>query len=990
MKLQFQSDLSYQLQAIDSVVNIFQGQPIRKSNFTVSYGEDAGLIQTALGIGNRLDLTQEEVLKNVQEVQIKNALPRSETLKGMNFTIEMETGTGKTYVYLRSIYELHQKYGFTKFVVVVPSVAIREGVYKSLQITEQHLKSLYDNQTLEYFIYDSDKLDRVRNFATATTIQVMIINIDAFRKSFEDPEKEDKANVIHRPNDRLNGYKPIEFIQQTNPIVIIDEPQSVDTTDKSKEAIASLNPLCTLRYSATHIDKYNMIYRLDAVDAYNERLVKKIEVMSIRSEESFNQPYIKLVEVKERKAKIELDVETKGNVKRTTKTVKYGDDLFDISGERELYRNYIIEQIDWTPGNESIEVGGYLLKIGDAIGDIDDDTIKRYQIRQTIEEHLDKELRLNPRGIKVLSLFFIDKVANYRDYDKDGNPIKGKYALMFEEEYKKLIKKPKYHTLFKEIDYDIDVEKIHNGYFAQDKKGKLKDTKGNTQADTDIYSLIMKDKEKLLSFNEPLRFIFSHSALREGWDNPNVFQICTLKDSGGTYVSRRQEIGRGLRLAVNQNGEREADYSVNTLTVMANESYEDFVTNLQKEIEEETGITFGKIEKHTFAHLVYSHKETDEAVQLGYDLSKKLYEHFKEKDYINEKDKATTLLKEAIENYTVDIPEEFQPWNKAIMIELKRITERLPIKDGSKKKKVKLNKAVIDSKEFIELWDKIKYKTVYSIQFDSEELIKKAVNSIQGMKKIEKVRVISRKDAISSMDRLTGLETVTVKEGVEDYVSIQQTLPDVITELQNRTNLTRKTIVQILINSKRLDDFQNNPQKFIDEVSKLILREMKFILQDGIKYYKMDDEFYAVELFQNQELLAYLNDNAVESTKSPYDHVIYDSDIEESFAKRFESDENVKVYVKLPNWFKIDTPVGSYNPDWAVVINKEGVEKLYFVIETKGTDIFGFLRPEEQSKIAFARKHFKAINTDVTFEGPENDVGDFLLRVSSSNYGKNG
>jgi type III restriction enzyme len=985
MKLQFQSDLSYQLQAIDSVVNVFQGQPIRQSNFTVSFGESAGMIQTALGIGNFLDLNEDEILKNVQEVQLRHGLSPSEALNGMNFTVEMETGTGKTYVYLRSIYELHQKYGFTKFVIVVPSVAIREGVYKSLQITEQHLKGLYDNQTLEYFIYDSDKLDRVRSFATATTIQVMIINIDAFRKSFEDPDKEDKANIIHRPNDRLNGYKPIEFIQQTNPIVIIDEPQSVDTTDKSKEAIASLEPLCTLRYSATHVDKYNMIYRLDAVDAYNEKLVKKIEVMSIRSETSFNQPYIKLLEVKERKAKVELDVETKGKVKTAPKTVKYGDDLFDISGERELYRNHMIEQIDWTEGNESIEVGGHLLKIGDAIGDFDDDTIKRYQIHQTIEEHLDKELRLNPRGIKVLSLFFIDKVANYRDYDKDGNPIKGKYALMFEEEYKKLIQKPKYNTLFKEIDIDIDVDKIHNGYFAQDKKGKLKDTKGNTQADTDIYSLIMKDKEKLLSFHEPLRFIFSHSALREGWDNPNVFQICTLKDSGGTYVSRRQEIGRGLRLAVNQNGERESDYNVNTLTVMANESYEDFVTNLQNEIEKESGITFGKIEKHTFANLTYLDKDTEDHIQLGYDLSKKLYEDFKSKVYINEKDKATSVLKEAIENYEVDIPEEFEPWNKAIMIELKRITERLPIKDGTKKKKVKLNKAVIDSQEFIELWEKIKYKTVYSIQFDSEELIKKAIDSIQIMKKIEKVRVISRIDAISSIDRLTGLETVTVKEGVEDYVSLQQhTLPDVITELQNRTNLTRKTIVRILTGSKRLDDFKNNPQKFIDEVSRIILREMKFILQDGIKYHKMNNEFYAVELFQNQELLAYLNDNAVGSTKSPYDHVIYDSDIEESFAKRFESDENVKVYVKLPNWFKIDTPVGSYNPDWAAVINKDGVEKLYFVIETKGTDIFGFLRPEEQSKIAFARKHFEAINTKVAFEGPESDVGDFLLRVSSS------
>ncbi|KFZ42894.1 type III restriction endonuclease subunit R [Anoxybacillus flavithermus] len=983
MKLKFHGCLTYQKQAIDSVVQIFNGQELSQSNFTVSYGPNAGMIQTALGIGNRLDLTSDEILKNVQDVQMKNGLPRSEKLDGMNFTIEMETGTGKTYVYLRTIYELNKHYGFTKFVIVVPSVAIREGVYKSLQITRDHFNELYDNKPLEYFIYDSQKLDRVRNFATATTIQVMVINIDAFRKSFEDPEKEDKANVIHRPNDRLNGYRPIQFIQETNPIVIIDEPQSVDTTPKSKEAIASLNPLCTLRYSATHVDKYNMIYRLDAVDAYNQKLVKRIEVMSVRSEPSFNVPYIKLVDVKERKATIELDVETRGKVKRTTKTVKYGDDLYDISGERDIYRGYIVEQIDWTPGNESIEINGHYLRIGDVIGDMDDDTIKRYQIRKTIEEHLDKELRLRHRGIKVLSLFFIDKVANYRDYDKDGNPIKGKYAVMFEEEYQKLIQKPKYRTLFNDIDVNIPIEKVHNGYFAQDKKGRLKDTKGNTEADTDVYNLIMKDKERLLSLDEPLRFIFSHSALREGWDNPNVFQICTLKDSAGTYVSRRQEIGRGLRLAVNQNGERVQDDSVNILTVMANESYEEFVASLQKEMEEETGVTFGKIEKHIFAKLTYIDPNTEEPMQMGYDLSAKLYEELKQHGYIDGKGKAKPELKEAIDNDTLQMSDEFQPWKQAILHEINHYLQHLPIKDATKKKRVQLNKQVFFGEEFRRLWERIKYKTVYSVQIDSDQLIQKSIKSIQNMPRIEKIRIISRKDQLA-IDRVEGVQLETVSERVEDYVTAHHTLPDIITELQNRTNLTRKTIVEILTGCKRLDDFKNNPQKFMEEVTKVIQREMKLLLKDGVKYYKIgDDAYYAVELFENEELLAYLNNNAIRSEKSLFDHIVYDSDIEASFAQRFEKDEHVKVYVKLPHWFKIDTPIGAYNPDWALVIDKDGEEKLYFVLETKGTDWEGALRPEEAAKIDFARKHFQAIHTNVEFIGPEKDVNEFMLRAMS-------
>lgn len=980
MKLKFQSDLAYQHQAISSVVGLFEGQPINPSNFTVSYSEESGLLQSELGVGNNVTLTKDEILKNVQKVQMKNGLPRTDALEGINFTVEMETGTGKTYVYLRTIYELNKQYGFSKFVVVVPSVAIREGVNKSLEITADHFKGLYDNKPIEFFVYDSQDLNRVRNFAAATAIQVMIINIDAFRKSFTDPEKEDKANVIHRPQDKLNGYRPIDFIQQTNPIVIIDEPQSVDTTDKSKEAIASLNPLCTLRYSATHVDKYNMVYRLDAVDAYEQKLVKKIEVISIRSEESFNQPYIRLVEVGERKAKVEIDIEGKnGKITRKTKQVKMGDDLYDHSGERALYRGYIIEDINWGTGSESIEVGGHLLRLGDTpLGDINEDEIKRYQIRKTIEEHLDKELRYNQYGIKVLSLFFIDKVANYRDYDKDGNPIKGKYSIMFEEEYRKLMSKPKYQTLFNITNKVFDIEEVHNGYFAQDKKGKIKDTKGNTEADKDVYSLIMKDKERLLNMSEPLKFIFSHSALREGWDNPNVFQICTLKDSGGTYVSRRQEIGRGLRLAVNQRGERISDYNLNTLTVMANESYQEFVEGLQMEIEKDTNIKFGVVEKHTFAKLVKSN-EDEEYTSFGYDLSEKLHTDLKKKQYIDAKGKVTTVLKEAIEHDSVQLSDEFAEWKPQIIHELKRLITRLPIKDGTKKQQVKLNKAVLYSEEFKMLWEKIKYKTVYSVEFDSNELIRKCVDEIKRMNQIKKSQLTASKVRVHiEREEVSGK---LINEKPEEFSGKhkQIPLPDVITELQNRTRLTRKTIVQILLQSNRLEDFKNNPQRFIDAATKIIQRQMRLVIKDGIRYEMIgNNEYYTVEKFENEELLGYLNDNAIEVTKTPFDHVIYDSKIEKAFAQQFENDPDVKVYMKLPNWFKIDTPVGTYNPDWAVLIDKDDEEKLYFVLETKGTDIEDLLRPEEQAKISFASKHFQAIHADVRFEGPESDPSKFM------------
>ena len=626
MKIQFEPNLEYQQEAVRAVTDIFDGQEICQSNFSVPSFDTKGLMksETELGIGNKLHLLDDEILENLNKIQLRNGLEQSKKLKSKDFTIEMETGTGKTYVYLKTIFELNRLYGFTKFIIVVPSIAIKEGVNKSLNITQEHFKAMYQNTPYDYFTYNSANLEQVRSFATNDYIQIMIINIDAFRRSFSDPSKETKANIIHRVNDRLSGLKPIEFIQSTNPIVIIDEPQSVDTTPKSKEAIESLNPLCTIRYSATHKQKHHMVYKLDPVDAYEKQLVKQIEVAEFKIENSNNQAYIKLISVDNKKspikAKVEIDVIKKGVVSRKKITVKQGDDLFEKSGGRDIYSGYIINDIYCGEGNEYIDFtsNSDFVELGKSIGGVDEDEIKRLQIRKTIEEHLEKELRLRNRGIKVLSLFFIDKVANYRWYDSDGNAQKGKYALMFEQEYEALIKKPKYRTLFSNVDTTSSVEEVHNGYFSID-KGKLKDTSGKTKADEDTYSLIMKDKEKLLSLETKLKFIFSHSALREGWDNPNVFQICTLNESNST-IKKRQEIGRGLRLCVNQEGKRVFGFDINTLTVMANESYEEFAKKLQKEIEDDTGVKFGLLEEHSFANIV----KADESY-LGLEKSKELW-----------------------------------------------------------------------------------------------------------------------------------------------------------------------------------------------------------------------------------------------------------------------------------------------------------------------------------------------------------------------------
>lgn len=975
MKLQFDKNLEYQQQAIASVVDLFNGQTPMQTNFTVSaYNGQVGLFDTGNGIGNRLELDEEEILKNLQEVQLRNGLPQTKTLKAGNydFDVEMETGTGKTYVYLRTILELHKNYGFSKFIIVVPSIAIKEGVYKSLQITEEHLKGLYDNTIYNYFIYDSGNLEQVRSFAVSNNIEIMIINIDAFRRSFSDPTKESKANIIHRTNDRLNGMKPIELIQETRPFVIIDEPQSVDTTPKSKEAIKSLNPLCILRYSATHVEKHNLVYKLDAVDSYNLGLVKQIEVAGFATKDYHNNAYLKLLSVNNKKtpitARIEMDVkDNKGEVKRTPVTVKRGDDLYDKSKGRDVYEGYIISEIYCEEGNEYVAFTSKpdILRIGKPIGDVDDLAIKEQQIRKTIEEHLNKELVLNKQGVKVLSLFFIDRVANYRYYDENGNPQKGIYATLFEKHYNDLIRQPKYNTLFKDIDLDTAAEEVHNGYFSADKKGVLKDTNGSTQDDEDAYSLIMKDKERLLSFDTKLRFIFSHSALREGWDNPNVFQICTLNETK-SEVKKRQEIGRGLRLCVNQDGERLQGFSINTLTVMANESYEEFAEALQKEYETDTGIRFGIVESHLFANIPV--KQEDGSVKyLGQQASEAIFKGFLDNGYIDEAGKVQDKLKVAIKDNSLVVPVEYEALKPEISALARKVCGGLNIKNNDDRKPIKLNKQVYLDPEFKNLWDRIKYKTTYSVDFDSEELIEDCCKAMQSSLSVSSAKLIYTKAGLDiSAGGIVAEESDRYAVGLDN---VQESLPDIIAYLQNETNLTRKTIVEILLRSKTLHLFKKNPQRYMEQVAQIITAKMRHMIVDGIKYTKIgDDEYYAQELFETEELSGYLYKNMIESRKSVYEYVVYDSANEENFAKSFEQNERVKMYAKLPSWFAIPTPLGSYNPDWAVLIEVDGKDKLYFVLETKGDITFDALRPKESAKIKCGKKHFEALGNEVEFE----------------------
>jgi len=865
MKLHFDSKQEFQLEAVKAITDIFEGQQLSSGDFEFSITQPGALL-TENGFGNRLDFSRlDQLEENIQRVQKNNGLKistKDEIINnGWNFSVEMETGTGKTYVYLRTIYELNKLYGFKKFVIVVPSVAIREGVMKNLEITEEHFQNLYDKVPVTSDVYDSKKVSNLRGFASANTIQVLVINIDSFAKD---------ENIINKPNDKLTGKKPVEFIQSCKPIVIVDEPQNMETEIR-KRAIENLNPLCTLRYSATHTNLYNLMYSLNPVKAYDLGLVKQIEVDSVVSENDFNSPFLQLENITRTgnaiKAKVKIDAATENGIKRKSVTASGKNlDLFLLSNRNEKYDGLKIYEIDF--GNEQIELNnGIVLKKGETQGGMNDE-VMRFMISKTVEEHLKKEKNYKDKGIKVLSLFFIDRVKNYREYDSNGNPLKGKFAQWFEEIYQKEISKSVYKGL---IPYPVD--DIHNGYFSQDNKGRVKDTGGETQLDDDTYKLIMQDKEKLLDVNVPLQFIFSHSALREGWDNPNVFQICTLNETK-SEIKKRQEIGRGLRLSVNQDGQRIFDPNINKLTVVANERYEDFAKALQIEIQEDCGVDFSG-----------------------------------------------------------------------------------RTKNKNDKKKVNYRKGFEADPKFLQIWEKIRFRTKYRVNYDTKKLITLAANAVSKMDETKKPTIRSLTHGLTMTDE--GVGGKLVRDGGVIYGDIPFEIPDMLAYIQSKTELTRTTILEILKNSKRLKELLLNPQLFMDNAVSIIKDELHQLMIDGIKYEKIGDKIYEMTLFDDSDFEIYLDNfthTVKDSSKTIYENYIpLDSGVENQFAKDCESSEQIEFYFKLPYWFEIATPIGKYRPDWAVVFKNE--KKIYFVAETKSAG--QELRGSEKLKIDCGTAHFK-------------------------------
>lgn len=862
MKLHFDAQQAYQLEAIHAVVDLFAGQPAAAGTFEWQTNVLEPELLDALGTANALALTEARLLANLGAVQKRNglavaeALATDEILGARNFSVEMETGTGKTYVYLRTIHELHRAYGWKKFVIVVPSVPIREGVTQSMESMAEHFESIYGKVPLDKWIYDSGQVSKLRQFALSNQLQVLVMNIQAFDKK--------RVAVVHQESDLMQGRRPIEFIQQSQPVVIMDEPQNMES-DNARDAIRSLNPLCTLRYSATHRNVHNLAYRLDPVRAYDLGLVKRIEVDSVTDSGDFNRPFVALESVTASRTglvgKLKIDVELASGVKRKTVSVKRNDDdLFKLSGQREIYRGYTVTEINAESGFVAFG-NGVTLRVGQSQGG-QDDMVMRVQIEETIREHFRKEVALLGRApgerIKVLSLFFIDRVAHYAESD-------GKIRRWFEESYRKLAAQGEFAALTV-----LPVESVHNGYFARDKEGMKDSNEGkSTKADDEAYQLIMRDKERLLSPDEPLRFIFSHSALREGWDNPNVFQICTLRE-GQSEIRKRQEVGRGLRLARIENGFRCDDPKINRLTLIANESFAEFARKLQTELEDECGVSF--------------------------------------KDRIvNKRDR----------------------------------------------RKVALRKERLLSDEFRQLWQRISHKTSYRVEFPTKELIGRAA------------RLLSQESEVSAPQITVSKSEVTFKaEGVAEaprafrpvsLADYRPPIPDIIGYLQRETELTRTTLVDVLLDSGKIAQALRNPQQFMEQAASAIQHAKRELMVDGIRYERIDGQTYEMQLFENDEIESYLS-RLLPVDHSIYDAIEYDSEVERKFAADLDANEDVRLFVKLPRWFVVKTPLGDYRPDWAIVRERDG--KVYLVVETKGTTDQKTLPDAERLRIKCGERHF--------------------------------
>lgn len=978
MKLKFDSTLEYQHDAISAVVDLFEGMPARQSAFEISTTSQGQMhLFNELGVGNPLVLDDDQLLKNLHAVQERNDIPKSrflieagDTYGFPNFSVEMETGTGKTYVYLRTIFEINRKFGFHKFIIVVPSVAIREGVLSSINMMAEHFKGLFDNVPFDHFVYNSKDLSKVRQFAAGNEIQIMIINIQAFQKDAGDVEdyarltedQRKKLNIIHQEQDRMSGRRPIEYVRATRPIVIIDEPQSVDNTPKSRKAVKTLHPLLCLRYSATHIHPYNLLYNLDPIRAYDLRLVKQIEVASIRSDPNFNQTFIRLDSIGYAKtakiphAKATIHEDTKTGPKEKKITLKHGTDISQQTN-RSGYDGYIVTNISAEPGFEHVAfANGKMLQIRQEEGGMGEEIV-REQIFQAVEEHFKKEKKYQDKGIKVLTLFFIDKVAHYRWYDEEGNPRKGKIAGWFEDAYREISGKEIYKGLL-----PFAIDDVHDGYFSVDKKGGkivgLKDTGGTTKADDETYELIMRDKERLLSMDVPLRFIFSHSALKEGWDNPNIFQICSLREMG-TERERRQTLGRGLRLPVNRDGIRVFDENINKLTVIASESFEEYAKGLQEDIERDCQIKFGRIEKIGFAKLV----DDQTGRKIGQETSERLWSALKDNGYLNDAGDITDKFDPGKLGFTLALPPEFEAMRMVIIDEMKRYIFKNRIVNARERKTLKYNKRIELNEDFKSLWEKISRKTRYHVEFDTNTLIDKAVLKIKEMEKIAPVKILIDKTGVHvtqagiEEDRVVFSKTVTVKP--------HDCLPDILAYLQRETELTRATLVEILKQSGRLAEFTVNPQAFMTETARLINRALHEMVIDGIKYEQIRGQYYEMRLFEEPEIEEYLNrlyEIRSNDDRTPYNYLPYESALEREVAEKLDADENVKFFCKLPRWFTIPTPLGTYNPDWAIA-TENGV-KLYLVRETKTTHNTDKRRDAENKKIACGKAHFAALGVD--------------------------